>query len=227
MLHVVAGVALPRVVRLRVVVLGRAVEPDRDHRERHRRAQVVHLGLQQRYVGQTRRAAGLVDTADHRLDVVEEQRGRADDGEVLLAGLDERVAGFVRAQARIDEVDCHPAAGDAAVGVDEFGEGPDAVDGPGEEAGPSWVVDVGDDRDADRLRGDADLALPGWLRLRAGLRRRQCRGECDGGDNGAKRAKGAELTHEQAPSLGGRRVSASYRRRRYPDPGTVAGRPRP
>ena len=170
---VLGGACADRDLLLRRV-LRRAVEPDHDDGERDRRALVCDLGLQHRHVGQPGRLSGLVDAARHRLDVVHEQRCRADDGEVLLARPHQRVAGLVCAQLRVDEVDLDLAApGDAAVGVDELGEGVDAVDRSLEQPGPGGVVDVGDHGDADGVGRDPDLTSRLLLLLRPGGRRRR------------------------------------------------------
>ena len=59
---------------------------------------------------------------------------------------------------RVDEVEHELAATDAAVGVDVLDRAVDAVDPALEETGRERVVDVGDRRDVDLLRGHADLA---------------------------------------------------------------------
>jgi hypothetical protein len=87
------------------------------------------------------RLAGLVDAARHRLDVVHEQRRRADDGEVPLHA---RTSALVRCAPR------RSAPGETAVT-----NLANALASP-EQTGTGGVVDVGDDGDADRRR-DPDL----------------------------------------------------------------------
>src|SRR5918994_701009 len=173
-------------VRLRLLVLRRAVERGRDHRVRDRRALVRHLRLQGGDVGQAGHLPGLVDAGLERLNVVQEERARANDGEVLLARLDHGIAGLVGAQLRVDEIDLDVAPGQLALGaVDVLPERLDPVDDPLEEARASRVDDVRDHRNPDRVGGDADLAvrrsaLVGLLS--PGRRRDQSRADpqCDG-----------------------------------------------
>src|SRR5256884_5349367 len=178
LLLVVQDLAHPGRVRLRVLVRRGAVERARDHREGDLRALVRHLGLQRRHVGQPGRLTNFVDALLERLDVVEEQGSRPDDREVLLARPDDRVAGLVSAQARVDEVDLDVATRQLAVAVLVLREGLHAVDDPLEQARPCGVVDVGDHGDPDRVGRDPDLALgrsPRLGLLRRGPRRRRYR----------------------------------------------------
>ena len=67
---------------------------------------------------------------------------------------------------RVDEVEHELATADAAVGVDVLHRAGDAVDAALEETGRDRVVDVGDGRDVDLLRGHADLGRLGLTRRR-------------------------------------------------------------
>src|SRR6266511_4883046 len=166
LLLVVPDLPNPGGVRLRVVVLGGAVERAGDHRERDLRALVRHLGLERGHIGEPGHLAGLVDALLHRLHVVEEQCVGSDDREVLLARPDHGVAGLGGAQLRVDEVDLDIAAGQLALGaVDVLGEGPHPVDGALEQTRTHRIVDVRDHGDLDRVGGDADLAVGRAARL--------------------------------------------------------------
>src|SRR6266540_4892062 len=165
LLLVVEDLTHPGRVRLRMLVLRRAVEGARDHREGDLRALVLHLGLERGHVGQPGRLPHLVDALLQRLDVVQEQRARPDDREVLLTRPDDRVAGLVGAQVRVDEVDLDVAPCELAVAVDVLREGLHPVDDALEQAGAGRVVHVGDHGDPDRVGGDADIAVGRAARL--------------------------------------------------------------
>ena len=152
-------------VRLRMLVARGADQLVGEHRVRDGGALVRFLGLHQRHVRETGRATRLVLTAGHGADVVEEQRRRSHDGEVLLARPDQCVPRFVGAQVRVDEVDLHLAAGQAAATVDELRERPDTAHDPLEETRPHRIVDVGDHCDADRVLAHADFRVLQWLGL--------------------------------------------------------------
>ena len=153
-----------RLVGLRVLVLRGADERRRVHRVRRRRTLLDDLGADHREVGDAGRGARLVRAVLHVVDLVEEDRRRTDEREVLRAGLDDRVARLVLAQLRVDEVDRDLAAREAAVRVDVLRPALHPVDRALEDARSERGVDVGDDRDPDRRRRDPDL---GCVRLGA------------------------------------------------------------
>ena len=71
-----------------------------------------------RDVGETGLLTLAVGAADQIVDVVHEQRAGADDGEVVLARRDDRVAGLVGRELGVVEVDDDLAPREAAVLVD-------------------------------------------------------------------------------------------------------------
>src|SRR5262245_7238267 len=172
LLLVVEDLPDPGRVGLGMLVPRGAVQRARDDRERDRRALVGGLGLERRDVGKPRRLSGLVDALLERLDVVEEQRVRPDDREVLLARPDDGVAGLVGAELRVDEVDLDVPPGELAVAVDVLAEGLHPVHGALEQARPGRVVHVGDHRDPDGVRRDPDVAVRRPLVLLRSCRRR-------------------------------------------------------
>ncbi len=171
MLEEVEHLARLHEVGLRTLIARGADQLVGEHRVRDGRALVRFLRLHQRHVGQTGGGSTLVGAARHRGDVVEEQRRRPDDREVLLARADQRVARLVRAQMRVDEVDLHPAAGQSTAAVDELREGSDTVHHAFEQAWSRRVVDVCDDGDPDRVAAQADVGVLEWLGLARGCGR--------------------------------------------------------
>ena len=140
--EVLGGVRLvvadrPRValVRLGMVVHRRADELGRVDGEGDGRALLGDLGGHSGEIRDPDGPAGMVGAADHVAHVVEEQRGRADEREVVAAGLDDRVAGLALVQVRVDEVDGDLPAGEPAVLVDVVAKPRTAATGPANSPG--------------------------------------------------------------------------------------------
>ena len=151
-----------------------------------------------RDVGQAGLRALGVGARKHVVDVVEEQRAGADDGEVVLARLDDRVAGLVAVEFRVEEVDDDLAAGEPTLLVDVLAEGLHRVAGARVRAGRERCVDVGDHRDVDLGRRDADLGGGGLL----GGARRAWRGRWSPRRMRARRDDDTSLHHELRFPLG-------------------------
>ena len=127
----------------------------------------------------------LVDAVDLVVDVAQEQHEGPDHRVVVLARGDDRVAGLVGVQVRVDEVDDELAAGDTAsagLAVEVLRRALHTVDGALEQSGGERVVDVGDHRDADLLRRDPDLGR--LRRLAARLRGHRGRPQRHQSDHG-------------------------------------------
>ena len=81
----------------------------------------------------------------------------ADEGEVVLAGLDHAVGGGVGVELAVAEVDHDLAPGQPAAGVDAGRPRLDRVHRVLEQPGDERVVDVGDDADLDGGGGEPDV----------------------------------------------------------------------
>ena len=185
LLQEVLRVELVAVVRLRRLVLRAADELRRAHGEGHRRTGLRDPGGDARQVGDAGRGPRLVDAVDLVVDVAQEQHEGTNHREIVLARGDDRVAGLVGVQVRVDEVDDELAAGDTAsagFAVEVLRRALHAVGGALEQSGCERVVDVGDHGDADLGRRDPDLGRLG--RLIARLRGHRGRAQRHEGDHG-------------------------------------------
>ena len=179
----------------RVLVDRVALHLRRVRRERLRRARFDEARDQAADVGDPGRLPLAVRAVHHVVDLGDEQRGGADEREVLLARLDERVAGLVGVELGVVDVDDELPAGDAAVRIDVLRRALHRVGGALEDARDEGVVVVGDHADADLGRRDPDLG-GGRLRVRLGRRATDTgHGETDGHEHGRGR-RPAGLRHD-------------------------------
>ena len=161
LLHVVLRITDLALVPLRRLVDRGAVDLAARDREAHGVARLDRAGRHRRDVRESRRRARLVRAVGHVVEARDEERPVADHGEVVLAGRDEPVAGVVRVEMRVDEVEHELPPGDTAVGVDVLDRPGDTVDPALEDARRDRIVDVGHGRDVDLLRRHADLGRLG------------------------------------------------------------------
>ena len=90
-------------------------------------------------------------------EVLERVGRGADEGEVVLAGVDDAVGGGVGVELGVAEVDHDLAPGQPAAGVDDARPGLDRVHRLLEQAGGERRVDVGDHADLDGGGGEPDV----------------------------------------------------------------------
>ncbi len=197
---VIEGPPHVRLVGLGMVILGRADDRGRVDRVRGGGALLGQLGGDEREVRQPGGRAGLVDAALDVGHVVQEDRRRPDEREVVGARLDDGVAGVGRAEVRVDEVDDDFPSCEPPVRVGVGRPAPHARHRAGEDARRDRVVDIGDHRDADRRRGDPDLGRRRLLR--AGLRGRRGRHTDACRQEGDHEGKWTQVSHRVFPFAG-------------------------
>ena len=112
-------------------------------------------------VGEADRLARGVLAAVDVGEVHQRVGGGADQGEVVLAGLDDAAGGGVRVQLAVAEVDHTWRPSSPPAGVDLARPGLDRVHRVLEQAGDERVVHVGDHADLDGGGGDARRRWPG------------------------------------------------------------------
>ena len=164
-------------------------------------------GDEGREVREPGRLAGRVDALDLVVDGLEQQRAGTDEREVVRAGLDDPVAGVVRGEMRVDEVDLHLSPRDTAVRIGVLGPTADTIDDALQHARHDLVLHVGHDSDLDRCRRDADVARGVAL----GLCQCRCSGE-PGGDRQARNHPDSEPpAHEAPPTSSLRRLGSCHK----------------